>query len=75
MRVSDSVKRSALLVGIEGLTAIAALFALSGWRLTGTRLAVAGAILILTVGTIFLIRMIRNLSAARQLRLIFFAVF
>lgn len=73
MRVSDSVKRSELLVGIEGLTAIAALFALSGWRLTGTRLAVAGAILILTIGALFLIRMIRNLDAAWQLRLIFFA--
>lgn len=73
MRVSDSVKRSELLVGIEGLTSIAALFALSGWRLTGTRLAVAGVIMTLTVGTLFLIRMIRNLGAAWQLRLIFFA--
>ena len=62
-----------LLIGAEGLAALAALMAVGGWRLTAARSAFAGLAVLLTVLTLFLTRKVEKLGAASQLRLIFLA--
>lgn len=68
MRFLTTADRSQRWIAGAGLAAIAALFALGGWRVTGMRLAFTGLSVILTVATIRTLGTVRNLSAAWQLR-------